>query len=218
MTSQIQSNVNNSEFSKIFKSRETLVEILHACDYDVSGYKSVSERHLHSMINNKQLDMELEKTDKSSKIYIQSYYILGKSIKKDAIPSIVDDLFHIERRLTTKDTLMLVVNEEPNSTILSLLKYIWSKEGIYIVIIPIHRLQFNILKHSLVPPHRVISDDEKSLLYIKYNIRNDTQLPQISRFDPVAQAIGLRPGQIAEIIRPSKTAITSKYYRICMND
>ena len=101
MTSQIQSNVNNSEFSKIFKSRETLVEILHACDYDVSGYKSVSERHLHSMINNKQLDMELEKTDKSSKIYIQSYYILGKSSKKDAIPSIVDDLFHIERRLTT---------------------------------------------------------------------------------------------------------------------
>jgi DNA-directed RNA polymerase subunit H (RpoH/RPB5) len=218
MTSQIQSNVNNSDFSKIFKSRETLVEILYAGDYDVSGYKSVSERHLHSMINNKQLDMELEKTDKSSKIYIQSYYILGKTIKKDAIPSIVDDLFHIERRLTKNDTLMLIVNEEPNSTILSLLKHIWSKEGIYIVIIPINRLQFNILNHSLVPPHRVVSDDEKSLILIKYNIRNNTQLPQISRFDPVAQAIGLRPGQIVEITRPSKTAITTKYYRICMNE
>ena len=40
-------------------------------------------------------------------------------------------------------------------------------------------------------------------------------MPQISRYDPVAQAIGLRPGQICKITRPSKTAITSNYYRIC---
>ena len=218
MTTQIHNKVNSSEFSKIFKSRETLVEILHSTEYDVSEYKSVSEKHLHSMINNKQLDMEVEKLDKTSKVYIRSYYILGKSIKKDAIPSIVDDLFHVERRLTKDDTLMLVVNEEPNATILSLLKHIWSKEGIYIVIVPIQRLQFNILNHSLVPSHRVMSAEEKSATFTKYNIRNDSQLPQISRFDPVAQAIGLRPGQLVEIIRPSKTAITSKYYRICMND
>jgi len=31
----------------------------------------------------------------------------------------------------------------------------------------------------------------------------------------VAQAIGLRPNEVVEIIRPSPTAITSKYYRLC---
>ena len=42
-------------------------------------------------------------------------------------------------------------------------------------------------------------------------------IPNISRFDPVAQVIGIRPGEYCEIIRPSKTSITSKYYRICSN-
>ena len=49
-----------------------------------------------------------------------------------------------------------------------------------------------------------------------YNITNDSQFPEISRYDPVAQVIGIRPGQICEITRPSKTAISSKYYRICI--
>ena len=32
----------------------------------------------------------------------------------------------------------------------------------------------------------------------------------------LATIIGLRPGELCEIIRSSKTAITSKYYRLCM--
>jgi DNA-directed RNA polymerase subunit H (RpoH/RPB5) len=129
-----------------------------------------------------------------------------------------DDLFYLEKMLDKKDTLMILVNEEPNSTILSTLKQIWSNEGIYIKVISLARLQFNILKHTLVPPHRVMSKEEKQATCIKYNIKNDSQLPQISRFDPVAQIIGLRPGEICEIIRPIKTAITSKYYRVCLNE
>ena len=44
---------------------------------------------------------------------------------------------------------------------------------------------------------------------------NDTQFPEISRFDPVAQAIGIRPGEVCEILRPSPVSIVAKYYRIC---
>lgn len=210
--------VSHSDFSKIFKSRETLVEILYSQGYDVNDYSAVSEKHLHSMINNKQLDMLFEKKNSDSKIYIKSYFILGKSIKKDIIPTMIDDLYYIEKILNKNDTLMILVNEEPNSTILSHLKHIWSKEGIYIVVVPLQRLQFNVLKHTLVPDHRVLNDDEKKSIFTKYNAKNDSQFPQISRFDPVAQMIGLKPGQLCEITRPSKTAITSKYYRICIND
>ena len=210
--------VSHSDFSKIFKSRETLVEILYSQGYDVNDYSAVSEKHLHSMINKKQLYMLFEKKNSDSKIYIKSYFILGKSIKKDIIPTMIDDLYYIEKILNKNDTLMILVNEEPNSTILSHLKHIWSKEGIYIVVVPLQRLQFNILKHTLVPDHRVLNDDEKNSIFTKYNAKNDSQFPQISRFDPVAQMIGLKPGQLCEITRPSKTAITSKYYRICIND
>ena len=45
---------------------------------------------------------------------------------------------------------------------------------------------------------------------------NDSQLPEISRYDPVALVIGLRPGEVCKIIRPSPTAITTEYFRLCI--
>jgi DNA-directed RNA polymerase subunit H (RpoH/RPB5) len=53
-------------------------------------------------------------------------------------------------------------------------------------------------------------------ILIKYNVTID-QLPTISRFDPVAKAICINPGEVCEITRGSNTAITSKYYRLCVN-
>ena len=74
----------------------------------------------------------------------------------------------------------------------------------------------DILDHNQVPSHRILNDKEKKEIYKKYNVTNENeQLPTISRFDPVAVAIGMRPGQLCEIIRPSKTAIQTKYYRFC---
>ncbi len=49
----------------------------------------------------------------------------------------------------------------------------------------------------------------------RYNIISNDKMPPISRFDPVALVLGIRPGQVFEIDRPSNTAISSKFYRIC---
>ena len=111
--------------------------------------------------------------------------------------------------------MFIVVKDEVNETLLNLLKHIWEQDKIFIVIQNIKRLQFNILKHVLVPPHRIMKNSEVQIVRKRYNVMEDTQFPDISRFDPVAQAIGIRPGQVCEIIRPSKTAISANYYRIC---
>jgi DNA-directed RNA polymerase subunit H (RpoH/RPB5) len=111
---------------------------------------------------------------------------------------------------------MIITKDEMNETLTNLLKHIWEQDKILIIIQCIKRLQFNILEHNLVPSHRVLVDSEVDIIKKKYNIMDDSQFPDISRFDPVAQVIGIRPGQICEIIRPSKTAIQSYYYRICV--
>ena len=67
----------------------------------------------------------------------------------------------------------------------------------------------------LVPKHRVLNEDEKTSIKKFYNIVNDNEFPTISRFDPVSQVLGIKPGQVFEIERSSKTAIVSKFYRIC---
>ena len=48
-------------------------------------------------------------------------------------------------------------------------------------------------------------------------IIEEKDIPDISRFSPVSQVIGIRPGNFCKIIRPSKTSIKSDFYRVCLN-
>ena len=81
--------------------------------------------------------------------------------------------------------------------------------------IPI-RLQFNILDHTLVPNMRILNTKEEDEFMKNHQIKSKSQLPEISRFDPQALVVGLRPGNICHIQRPSITALTTDYYRICV--
>jgi DNA-directed RNA polymerase subunit H (RpoH/RPB5) len=189
-------------------------------DYNVKDYESFTNSEINAMFQNKQLDILLEKnqedakTKRKNKIYIR--YYLAKTFRPQNIQEIIDDLYNLEEILTKDDTLLIITKDEPNETLVNSVKHIWEQDGIFIVIESIKRLQYYILDHTLVPPHRILTDEETSLVKMKYNISDNFQLPEISRFDPVALAICIRPGQICEIIRPSKTAIQAKYYRICV--
>ena len=127
----------------------------------------------------------------------------------------IDDLFNLEQILEKKDDLIIIIKDEPNEPLIKELKNIWEKEGILITVFNIERLQFNILDNEMVPPHRILSSQDANDIRTKYNITNDSQFPDISRFSPVAMAISMRPGELCEITRSSKTAINSKFYRIC---
>jgi DNA-directed RNA polymerase subunit H len=146
------------------------------------------------------------------KIYIR--YYLAKALRPSNLQEMIDDLFNVEEVLTKKDTLLIVVKDDMNETLTDTVKHIWESDKIFIIIQPLKRLQFNILDHILVPQHRILSEMEKINIKKRYNL-NDNQFPDISRFDPVSQAIGIKPGEVCEIIRPSKTAISAPYYRIC---
>jgi DNA-directed RNA polymerase subunit H (RpoH/RPB5) len=211
----------SSLISSVFKSRKTLLDLMRSQGYNVSEYDNFSVNEVNAMFQNKQLDMLLEKSDKTinpnaSKRKVYMRYYLAKTLRPQNIQEMIDDLFNLEEILTKEDTLVIIIKEEMNETITNLLKHIWEKDGILIVIMSLKRLQFNILQHTLVPQHRVLNENEVIQVKQRYNILDDTQFPDISRFDPVAQAIGIRPGQVCEIIRPSKTAITGYYYRICV--
>lgn len=213
---------NSSLISQIFQSRKILLELMDNLGYDISGYSNFSIAEVNAMKLNNQLDMLLEmkqieekiSLEKNKKIYIR--YYLGKALRPNNLQEMIDDLFILTETLSKNDTLYIVIKDDVNETLINELKHIWEKDGILIIIENIKRLQFNILKHILVPEHKIMNDDEIKLMCAKYNITNMEQLPEISRFDPVARAICLRPGQVCHIIRPSKTSITTDYYRVCV--
>jgi DNA-directed RNA polymerase subunit H (RpoH/RPB5) len=215
MTSQI-----SSLTSAVYKSRSIILEQMQSQGYDVGDYSGFSVNEVNTMKTNNQLDMILEKLDEDpttktkGKIYIR--YYLAKALRPGNLQEMIDDLFNVEEVLKKTDTLLIVVKDEVNDTLINTLKHIWEQDKIFIIIQSLKRLQFNLLNHVLVPSHRILSIPETIKIRTRYNIMSDAQFPDISRFDPVAQAIGIRPGQVCEIIRPSKTAISAPYYRICM--
>jgi DNA-directed RNA polymerase subunit H (RpoH/RPB5) len=228
----------SSLISQIYKSRSVILELMQKQGYTITDYQGFSVNEVNTMKTNNQLDMILEKKlnpkkmdsneekekgnvesvedeeEEVQKIYVK--YYLGKSLRPNNLQEMIDDLFSVEEVLTKKDILLVVVKDEVNETLINTLKHIWESEKIFIILTPLQRLQFNILEHVLVPPHRVLSESEKISIKNRYNVMNDNEFPELSRFDPVAQAIGIRPGQVCEINRPSKTAISAPYYRICI--
>ena len=162
----------------------------------------------------KQLDMLLENEETNAKTYVK--YHLNKTIRPNNVAEYVEDLFNLENILSKNDNLVIITKDEPNDTLTQQIKQLWETEKIFVIVYPIKRLQFNILLHSKVPSHQILSPSEREKFVKEYNITMDAQIPEISRFDPVSLAIGIRPGQVCKIIRPSKTAITSNFYRLCI--
>lgn len=199
--------------SEVYKSRRNILDIMEKQNYNVSEYSNFSINEVNSMFNADQMDMILE-NDKNKKIYIR--YNLGSKINESVILNFVEDLFYLSETLQKTDTLFIITKEELNDPLSNVLKQIWEKEKVHIVIESIARLQYNILNHTLVPNHRIMNDNEVAAIMEKYNILSLEQLPEINRFDPVAKLIGIKPKEVCEIKRPSKSAIESYYYRVCV--
>ena len=199
----------------IYKSRKNILDILFEQDYKVSDYEGFTINEIDAMYANTQLDMLINHDKNGRKIYIK-YYLTAKQIRPQNLEDIIEDLFTVENILTKEDTLVIIIEDEPNDTILTRLKYLYDHDGIFVIIHNIRRLQYNLLKHRLVPDCYLLDDKEREDLMKKYNIKQPMQLPEISRFDPQALVMCLRPGDICKFVRNSATAMTYDYYRICV--
>ena len=205
--------------SKIYKSRNILLEILKDRGYSVDDYTDFSVTEVQAMYNNKELDMLLEhSTEKKSngenkKLYVK--YHLTTRLGSSHIYDYVDDLFDIEEVLTSEDDLIIISKDKTNQTIRDLVEQLFIKDKKFVNIYNFHDYLFNVLDHEMQPTFRILNNDEKQEIMKRYNIVKDKEFPDISRFDPVSQAIGVRPGQLIEITRSSPTAVKSLYYRIC---
>ena len=74
------------------------------------------------------------------------------------------------------------------------------------------KTKFDVTKHMLVPKHVKLSDKEKKQLFDQYRI-SINELPKISAQDPAVKQFGLKSSDVVKIIRKSKTAGESVYYR-----
>jgi len=207
--------------SKLYKSRTNMVDYLTRMGYDCAAQEHFSMEELDILQKTDSLDFMVIR--EKNKCYVK--YMTedantknpANSVKKLNISNIIDDMFTQEGLLSAKDTLVLITNDYSVESIHKALKNIWELKGLYVVLFDLKQLQLNVLNHRLVPKHIKLTPEEKVVLYQKLNIEEDAQLPEISRFDPVAKTLFLRPGEVCRITRFDKISFTNDYYRVCVS-
>ena len=204
---------NSQTIAKIYKSRKTMLNLAERRGYNTDDYKDFNIPEIATLFGTCNLDMLLTNPETQSKLYFK--YHLKTKISKTHIQDYIEDLYNVEEILGEDDNLIIVGKDKPNDTLISVLDMTYKTDKYYVNIYNIHDYLYNILDHVLVPPHRIIDNEERKEVAKYYNIVNNSQWPEISRFDPVAIAIGLKPGEVVEITRSSPTSLTTKYYRFC---
>lgn len=205
---------NNNQILSVYKSRNNILDILKLQGYDVSDYETFSINEIDAMLTNNQLDMLVEDNETKQKSYIK--YYSSKQIRPNILDEIIEDLYYIDNVLEKKDNLIIITDDEPNDSILTKVKYLFDHDGIFVIIHNIKRLQYNMLEHNLVPKCDVLNSEEKDKFMKKFNIKDISQIPEISRFDPQALVMCIRPGDVTKFTRKSITSLENDYYRVCV--
>jgi DNA-directed RNA polymerase subunit H len=76
-------------------------------------------------------------------------------------------------------------------------------------------LQYNITHHEMVPRHDLVPSSQVPGIVLKHGIRSKHQLPWICKSDPMSKFLGMKPGDVVRITRPSKQAVEYSVYRVC---
>jgi DNA-directed RNA polymerase subunit H (RpoH/RPB5) len=143
------------------------------------------------------------------------------------IPDAVRILYHRRKKFKINDVhnqvtdafpLVILIFVEPLSTanMKSLAQLREKVPSATIQVFQVSELMFNITRHSLVPKHEVLKDEDIKDVMERYSLKSIHQLPLIMKTDPVARYLGLRIGQVVRVTRPSQTAGEYVLYRCCV--
>jgi DNA-directed RNA polymerase subunit H (RpoH/RPB5) len=182
----------------------------------VSDYNVFSCNEIDAMNKTGQLDMLINHTTNKSKVYVKFYLPeKQKQMSKNTLDDIIEDLYTPEI-LQKEDTLIIIIDDEPNNSNIQRINHLYSNDGIFIAMFNIMRLQFYIKSHFLVPKMSIVRDEDLPSLMELYQIKELRQLPEISRYDAQAMTILMRPNQVCKIERSSKSALVTTFYRVCV--
>lgn len=202
----------------IIRSRPIILEILENRGYDIENYKNVAPSELMEIALKSPQLLRItgvqtidEKVQKVHVIYQLDPYRLKV---KDQVPKLMTSeppAFDVH----TEEVIM-ILNEPIHDTYHTVVSDAWISYKFRISFIPIKNILSNPTKHIMVPPHRKLSEEEAKGIMSALHLRSKNELPHIKyHVDMQARILGLVPGDIVEIKRPSETSGITTLYRVC---
>ena len=120
---------SNNLILKLHKSRVNLLKQCESIGYDISEHIDVNTLEVDKLYTNNKLDMIIENNQKN-KIYIKYSFPTDKKnntfTKKD-LDNLKDELYDVENTLTKNDILIVVMDDEPNDSLITRMKYLYEQ-------------------------------------------------------------------------------------------
>jgi len=113
--------------------------------------------------------------------------------------------------------IIVVTHSKASEAVLNFIRdYISKPENALVQLFELRKLQIDIPRHRDVPKHRILSQEEKSEMMKRFNIKDPMECPWIDSQDAMAKWIGVRPGDIVEVSGLDEASATNTHYRYCL--
>lgn len=214
--------MNFELFDHVFRSRITLLNILSERGYNTKPYEKFGPDEIEAMVIAGQdaLRMDLEKTDTSSATQPTKCRVLYSLQKlKQRLPGFLRLLTNTDDNddpVDPKTTEVIVMLATPEGESVVEVYHAaayeqWSSKKLRISFFRIANLVNHPSDHILVPKHEKVNKAN-----LPFSLTERIKLPLIRFHDDIqARILGLIPGDVVKITRPSPASGEYIMYRIC---
>jgi DNA-directed RNA polymerase I, II, and III subunit RPABC1 len=219
-------DVQNESIDALYRSRVTLLDHLESAGYNTTPYRKFSPKEIQEMFLASpqtgpspafQMDLDRKEPKEGEPSKCMVVYTLGNIKQKiQKFTSLLIDPDEGSNFDVETMELIIITREAIAPNFHSTAYQFWQKEKLRVRYFQAASIINNPTKHILVPKHEKMSNEEVESM-LQGNYAKKTQLPFI-RFheDPIARFLGLLPGDVVKITRPSPTAGECTLYRVCV--
>jgi hypothetical protein len=201
----------------LIRSRNTVLDILEERGYDVLPYRNIAPEQILTLLegNPRSLDMLIKKKPESTAPSERAavVYMIQDRLRT-RLGTFTRDIYETDE-LTRADDIMVLVNEPWHESFDKTSLQMWQTQKARMTFFHIKQVVVHPGHHVLVPPHRKLNAEEAKAEMTRWSVTQKSQFPLIKHSDIQAKRLGLVPGDIVEILRPSPTSGVARVLRIC---
>jgi len=201
----------------VVRSRSTILEILENRGYNVDLYKGVSpvEIDKFAMTSLDLLKISAEKIKDGFAPMEKITVLYWLEPVKNKLETELKKLFDEGGIDVTKNELVVILSEPPHEAFGLQASKQWTLLKARIGFFHLKQIISNPASHIMVPRHRKLSEEECDFVIKKLKLKSKSELPHIKYNDIQSRVLGLVPGDIVEIRRPSETVGEYTLFRVC---
>ena len=181
------------EITYLRNSWNTILELIKDRGYCLQEiYSKLGDEEFKYLIQHNKLNI-IAKNNNNDIMYVK--FILSSKVKTATIKEISLEINEKCKKFNNIN-LLYVLKSKPNTSLMKLEK---DKTIGNVQIMWCKHLQINPTKHTLVPQHTQITEEDIKSLLEKYSLKNKNQLPIILKTDPIARYYNFKIGDVIKI-------------------